>query len=308
MLSFNNANMIQLYIKMLLVAVLACWVSDSSAQVKRIAIQGQVGSFHDVASHEFFSGEDIELICCATFEDVFAEMKKDSNVIALLAIENTIAGSLLHNYELLNESGVTVVGEQKLRISHSIACLPEEDWNDIKVVNSHPVALMQCREFLKRHPRFKAMNADDTAGAAKMISEQKLRGHAAICAKYAAKFYGLKVLEEAIETDKHNFTRFLVLSSPWQAERFVKPEETNKATVMFQFAHGVDSLSQVLRIFADHKVKLSKIQTLPIIGREWEYRVFVDVSFDDYQRYCKSIAKVRKLTSEIKILGEYKAR
>lgn len=274
--------------------------------MKRIAIQGQVGSFHDVATHHYFEDEaDIELICCDTFEDVFEEMKKDSNTIALVAIENTIAGSLLHNYELLRDSGMQIVGEHKLRISHSIMCLPDEDWADITEVNSHPVALMQCREFLKRHPEFKVVEADDTAGSAKDIAEKGLRGHAAICSKFAAPIYGMKVLEEQIETNKHNFTRFLVLSDPWQAEEFCKPSKSNKASIVFSLSHSEGSLSQVLSIFSFYKINLTKIQSLPIIGREWEYMFYVDVTYDDYTRYRQSIDAVRPLTKQLKILGEY---
>ncbi len=274
--------------------------------MRKIAIQGEVGSFHDVASHCYFEGEDIELICCDTFEQVFEEMKKDSNVIALVAIENTIAGSLLHNYELLRESGAQIVGEHKLRISHSIMCLPDEDWQDITEVNSHPVALMQCREFLKSHPEMKVVETDDTAGSAKRISENKLRGHAAICSKAAASIYGMKVLEEGIETNKHNFTRFLVLADPWQAEELSIPSKSNKASIVFSLPHSEGSLSQVLSIFSFYKINLTKIQSLPIIGREWEYMFYIDVMYDDYTRYRQSIDAVRPLTKQMKILGEYR--
>ena len=154
--------------------------------MKRIAIQGLIGSFHDIAAHLYFEGEQIQLICCATFEQVFQEMKKDPTAIGMLAIENTIAGSLLHNYELLRDSGTTVVGEHKLHITHSICCLPEDDWDTITEVHSHPVALMQCRDFLKKHSELKVVETDDTAGSAKNISEKGLRGHAAICSKFAA--------------------------------------------------------------------------------------------------------------------------
>lgn len=274
--------------------------------MKRIAIQGQIGSFHDVASHQYFEGEEIELICCETFEEVFAEMKKDSNVIALVAIENTIAGSLLHNYELLRESGMQIVGEQKLRISHSIMCLPEDNWEDITEVNSHPVALMQCRDFLHKHPSFKVVETDDTAGSAKMIREGMLRGHAAICSKFAAPLYGMKVLEENIETNKHNFTRFLVLCDPWQAEELCTPSKSNKASIVFSLPHNEGSLSQVLSIFSFYNINLTKIQSLPIIGREWEYMFYIDVMYSDYTRYRQAIDAVRPLTKQMKILGEYK--
>lgn len=274
--------------------------------MKKIAIQGEVGSFHDVASHCYFKGEDIELICCNTFEQVFEEMKKDSNVIALVAIENTIAGSLLHNYDLLRESGAQIIGEHKLRISHSLMCLPDEGWDDITEVNSHPVALMQCRDFLKKHPEMKIVETDDTAGSAKNIKEKGLKGHAAICSKAAAAIYGMKVLEEGIETNKHNFTRFLVLADPWQAEELSIPSESNKASIVFSLPHSEGSLSQVLSIFSFYKINLTKIQSLPIIGREWEYMFYIDIMYDDYTRYRQSIDAVRPLTKQMKILGEYK--
>ncbi len=282
---------------------------DSSFLIKdmrRIAIQGEIGSFHDVASHRYFEGEDIELICCDTFEQVFDEMKKDSNVVGVVAIENTIAGSLLHNYDLLRESGAQIVGEHKLRISHSIMCLPDEDWKDITEVNSHPVALMQCREFLKKHPEFKVVETDDTAGSAKNISLHQMRGHAAICSKAAAPLYGMKILEEGIETNKHNFTRFLVLADPWQAEELCTPSLSNKASIVFSLPHNEGSLSQVLSIFSFYKINLTKIQSLPIIGREWEYMFYIDIMYNDYTRYRQSIDAVRPLTKQMKILGEYK--
>ena len=274
--------------------------------MRRIAIQGEIGSFHDVASHCYFEGEVIELICCDTFEQVFDEMKKDSNVVGVVAIENTIAGSLLHNYDLLRESGAQIVGEHKLRISHSIMCLPDEDWKDITEVNSHPVALMQCREFLKKHPEFKVVETDDTAGSAKNISLHQMRGHAAICSKAAAPLYGMKILEEGIETNKHNFTRFLVLADPWQAEELCTPSPSNKASIVFSLPHNEGSLSQVLSIFSFYKINLTKIQSLPIIGREWEYMFYIDIMYNDYTRYRQSIDAVRPLTKQMKILGEYK--
>lgn len=274
--------------------------------MKRIAIQGQIGSFHDVAAHHFFEGEDLELICCDTFEEVFDQLRQDASVIALVAIENTIAGSLLHNYELLRDSGMQIVGEHKLRISHSIMCLPDEDWTDLHEVNSHPVALMQCRDFLKRHPELKVVETDDTAGSAKNISEQLLKGHAAICSKFAAPLYGMKVLEEEIETNKHNFTRFLVITDPWQAESICLPSQSNKSSIVFSLPHNEGSLSQILSIFSFYKINLTKIQSLPIIGREWEYMFYVDLMYDDYTRYRQSIEATRPLTKQFKILGEYK--
>ncbi len=273
--------------------------------MRRIAIQGVKGSYHDIAAHKYFKDEEIELICCNTFEEVFAQMKKDSDVIGVIAIENTIAGSLLHNYELLRESGTTIIGEHKLRISHSIMCLPEDNWEDLTEVNSHPVALAQCRDFLHNHPELKVVETEDTAGSADNIRNNNLRGHAAICSKYAAGLYDMKILEEGIETNKHNFTRFLVISNPWLADELKDRSKVNKANIVFSLPHSEGSLSQVLSIFSFYKINLTKIQSLPIIGREWEYMFYVDVMFNDYLRYKQSIDAVTPLTKALKILGEY---
>lgn len=273
---------------------------------KKIAIQGIVGSFHDIAAHQFFGGEELELLCCDTFEQVFQSMQDDHDVIGLVAIENTIAGSLLHNYELLRDSRMSIVGEHKLRISHSLLCLPDDSWDTITEVNSHPVALMQCRNFLQQHRGLKIVEAEDTAGAARDISEQQLHGHAAICSRHAAELYGLKVLEEGIETNKHNFTRFLVVSDPLNAPYLCTPDTSNKASLVFSLPHNEGSLSQVLSILSFYRINLTKIQSLPIIGREWEYLFYVDLTYDSYIRYRQSLDAIRPLTRQLSVLGEYK--
>ncbi|MGI6233473.1 MAG: prephenate dehydratase [Prevotella sp.] len=274
--------------------------------MKRIAIQGERGSFHDIAAHQYFKDEQIELICCPTFEDVFKEMKKDPTVVALVAIENTIAGSLLHNYELLRESGTTIVGEHKLHIEHSICCLPDDDWQDINEVHSHPVALAQCRKFLNEHPEMKAVEAEDTAGSAEYISRHQNHGWAAICSSYAAEIYGMKVLQRDIHDNKHNFTRFLVLSQPQKASFIRELEKADKASLVFSLSHEEGSLSKVLTILSFYDINLTKIQSLPIIGREWEYLFYVDVTYHNLTRYRQSIDAITPLVSNIKILGEYK--
>ena len=275
--------------------------------MKKVAIQGTLGSYHDIAAHKYFEGEEIQLICCASFEDVFAAVKQDSQTIGMLAIENTIAGSLLHNNELLRQSGTQIVGEYKLRISHSFVCLPDEDWDDITEVNSHPIALMQCREFLGQHPRIKVVEGEDTALGAEIIRKENLRGHAAICSKAAAERYGMKVLQEGIETNKHNFTRFLVVADPWQVDELSRHrnKEVNKASMVFTLPHTEGSLSQVLSILSFYRINLTKIQSLPIIGREWEYQFYVDIVFDNVLKYKQSIVAITPLTKELKILGEY---
>jgi prephenate dehydratase len=274
--------------------------------MKRIAIQGRVGSFHDIAAHEYFKNEQIQLICCATFEQVYQAVRQDPTVIALAAIENTIAGSLLHNYELLRDSGTTVVGEHKLHITHCICCLPDDDWDTITEVHSHPVALMQTRHYLEQHPALRVVEAEDTAGSAQMIAEGNHRGWAAICHAEAARLYSLKVLEDGIEDNKHNFTRFLVCSAPQKADMLRPLMEADKASLVFSLPHEEGSLSQVLSILSFYKINLTKIQSLPIIGHEWEYLFYVDVTYDNLTRYRQSIDAIIPLTKDLKILGEYK--
>ena len=273
--------------------------------MKKIAIQGLLGSFHDIAAHQYFKTEQIELICCSTFEQVFENIHRDKTVIGLVAIENTIAGSLLHNYELLRDSGTSVVGEHKLHISHCICCLPEDDWSTITEVHSHPVALMQCRKYLSNVPQIKAVEAEDTAGSAQYIKENGCRGWAAICNREAAKMHGMKILDDNIEDNKHNFTRFLVVCQPEIADTQRPIEKTDKSSLVFSLPHEEGSLSQVLSILSFYKINMTKIQSLPIIGREWEYMFYIDVTYDSLTRYRQSIDAIKPLTRELKILGEY---
>ncbi|MCO6025634.1 prephenate dehydratase [Prevotella cerevisiae] len=273
--------------------------------MRRIAIQGEIGSFHDIAAHEYFKGEQIELICCETFEEIFDQMKRDPTVIGMMAIENTIAGSILHNYELLKESGNVIVGESKLHIEHCICCLPEDDWTTLKEVHSHPVALAQCRHFLDAHPDLKAVESTDTAGSAAFIAKNHLVGISAICSSYAAHLYHMKVLQNDIHDNKHNFTRFLIISTPMKADYLRSIEKSNKSSIVFSLPHEEGSLSRVLAILSFYAINLTKIQSLPIIGHEWEYMFYVDVTYDNITRYRQSIDAITPLVRNIKILGEY---
>lgn len=273
--------------------------------MKRVAIQGVIGSFHDIAAHQYFEGEQLQIICCSTFEQIFENIRRDPTVIGFLAIENTIAGSLLHNYELLRSSGTTIVGEHRLHIQHSICCLPDDDWTSVTEVHSHPVALMQCRNFLSNHPGIKAVEGEDTAGSAEYISRNRCKGWAAICHADAARLYGMKVLEDHIEDNKHNFTRFLVVCHPNKADFMRQIEHTNKSSLVFSLPHEEGSLSKVLTILSFYDINLTKIQSLPIIGHEWEYLFYVDVTFDNLTRYRQSIDAIIPLTKELQIIGEY---
>ena len=273
--------------------------------MKRVTIQGIAGYYHDAAAHEFFGDEEIETIPCDTFPSMFDTLRGDPSLFATLAIENTIAGSLLQNHELLRKSNMTIIGEQKMHISHVLAALPGQSIESLTEVNSHPMALMQCENFLLHHPNMKMVEKNDTAGSACEIAEKQLMGHAAICGKYAAQLYGLEVLAEDIQTIKRNFTRFLILADS-MAEQTLNPlHKKNKASLVFALPHEQGSLSQVLAIFSFYGMNLTKIQSLPILGREWEYRFYINLTFDDYTRYRQSVDAVRPLISDFKILGEY---
>jgi len=273
--------------------------------MKKIAIQGEIGAYHEIAARKFFEGEEIEILPCHTFEDVFTSIKNDNSIIGIVAIENTIAGSLLPNYELLRSSDCRIFGEYKLRISHTFSALPGQKIEDIKEVHSHPVALMQCSNFLSQYPHIKVIESEDTALSAKEIMECKEKGKAAICSSLASEMYGLEALFKGIETNKRNFTRFLLVAEPWATEELSKKYNKNKASLVFSLPHSNGSLSKVLTILSFYEMNLSKIQSLPIIGHEWEYLFYVDLTFENYLRFKQSIDAIIPLTRNLKILGEY---
>jgi prephenate dehydratase len=273
--------------------------------MKKVAIQGGLGAYHGIAAEKFFSDEEVEIIPCVTFKDIFKEIQKDPNVLGIMAIENTIAGSLLQNYELLKEHKLPVAGEYKLRISHCFAALSGQTIHDIREVQSHPIALMQCGDFLDTLPGIKVVEHEDTALAARDISIGKLRGVAAICSQRAAEVYGLNVLASGIETNKRNFTRFLIFGNKWIVDEIKKNDIINKASIVFTLPHTEGSLSKVLSVFSFYDINLTKIQSLPIIGREWEYQFYVDFKFADYERYKQSLVAIKPLINELHTLGEY---
>jgi prephenate dehydratase len=274
-------------------------------KMKKVAIQGIAGSYHDIAARNYFEGEEIEIVGCNTFRDVISVIKNDPDTIGLMAIENTIAGSLLQNHELIRESGLSIVGEYKLRISHSLVALPGSKIEDIVEINSHPIALMQCADFLDTLPNAKVVEKGDTAMSARWISENKLKGHAAICGKQAAKIYNMEILAEGIETNKRNFTRFLVIADRWNVDDLLRGVQKNKSSVVFALPHTSGSLSKVLSVLSFYDMNLSKIQSLPIIGREWEYLFYIDLTFTDYTRYKQALDAIIPLTKDFRILGEY---
>ncbi|MDR0765838.1 MAG: prephenate dehydratase [Odoribacteraceae bacterium] len=277
--------------------------------MKTVAIQGGAGAYHEIAARAYFKsrGEEIEILPCARFKDVITEVKRVPGRVGIMAIENTIAGSLLQNHELIRASDLVVVGEQKTRVTHCLAALPGQSLDDIVEVHSHPIALMQCADYLDALTRVKVVEEEDTALSARFIAEHRLAGHAAICSRHAATLYGLDALDEGIETNKRNFTRFLLLANREMAAAMTRGEGTSKASIVFTLPHAEGSLSRVLTIFSFYDVNLTKIQSLPIIGRAWEYLFYVDLTFKDPVKYRQGVDATRPLTSEFKILGEYAA-
>lgn len=280
---------------------------------RKVAIQGIGGCNHYIAAKAFFEGDEIESIDCDTFRELADKVTKDAGILGIMAIENTIAGSILQNYQIIRESDLVIVGEYKLRIEHSLVALPGVDIHQIKEVNSHPMALMQCTEFLDTLPNVKLVEKDDTAGSAKWIKENNLADHAAICPSGAAELYGMNILAEGIETNKRNFTRFLVLANRSVAKETLSELSSregdgaviNKSSMVFTLPHSSGSLSKVLTILSFYDMNLSMIQSLPIVGKEWEYQFYINLLFDDYQRYKLAIDAILPLCREFKILGEY---
>ena len=273
--------------------------------MKKVAIQGITGSYHDMAARQYYEGEEIETVGYNTFREVVQSVRNAPSVVGLMAIENTIAGSLLQNHELIRESGCRIIGEYKLRISHTLAALPGMTLREVTEVDSHPIALMQCGDFLATLPHVRLVETEDTAVSARRIAEQQLKGHAAICSRQAAGIYGLETLAEGIETNRRNYTRFLAIADRWHAEELMEGVVRNKASLVFATPHTVGSLSKVLTILSFYDMNLTKIQSLPIIGREWEYMFYINLTYTDYLRYRQALDAIMPLTRDLNILGEY---
>ena len=273
--------------------------------MKKVAIQGGLGAYHEIAARNYFSDDELSILPCITFRDIFEEAKKDPSLIGVMAIENTIAGGLLQNHDLLKVNDLWIAGECKLRISHCLAALPGQTVSDIKEVISHPMALMQCDDFLDSMPKVKVVEHEDTALAAKEILDNNLSGVAAICSSYAAELYSLEVLASGIETNKRNYTRFLVLAHQQMLAELQMNNHINKSSLVFVLQHDEGSLSKVLSVLSFYGINLTRIQSLPIIGREWEYQFYIDLTFSDYQRYKQSIEAIMPLVADLKVLGEY---
>lgn len=269
--------------------------------MKKVAIQGVVGSFHEAAAQNFFEDKDIQIIECRTFRKVCQMVDNDEVDYAVMAIENAIAGSLLENYSLMRDFHLKIIGETYLHIQMNLMALPGVKKSEIKEIHSHPIALKQSAEFL--YSTFGEITMDDsfdTAGAAKNIAKNKLTNVASVGNERTAEIYGLNILYKGIETNKRNYTRFLILSKHGRINN-----NANKASICFEVGHFHGSLAKVLNIFAENKINLTKIQSVPIIGKPQEYSFHIDIEWEDTTNYDKAIHMVLKNVSSITILGEY---
>ena len=269
---------------------------------KIIAIQGAEGSNHHKVARDFY-GDNIQLKECMSFDALVAHLLEGSATDGVMAIENTIAGSIIPNYALIDSNNLHIVGEEYLNIHHHLMALPGQTIKSIKEVWSHPMALLQCKEFFKKYPHIKLVEDVDTAEVAKRIAKENIKGIAAIAPKIAAEIFGLQVLEDDIQTIKDNSTRFVIVQTQLPTHSI---EGINKASLKFELSHKRGSLAAVLNVLSDCKMNLTKIQSLPVIQTPWKYSFFVDVTFDDYTEYQKLVKIIDIMAEDFKILGTYK--
>lgn len=267
----------------------------------RVAIQGITTSFHEVAAMSFFGSSNIETVECLSFHELCESLNSGDSSYAVMAIENSIAGSILPNYFLLQSYHFSIIGELYLPIHMHLLALPGVKREDIRCIESHPMAIRQCAEFIHSLKGVEVRESDDTALSAKRVREMKLRDTAAIANEFAAKKFGLEILEKRIETHKKNFTRFLIL-----AKRSNGQPDSNKASLSFEVAHEVGSLAETLMIFKNNNINLTKIQSIPIIGKPSEYSIHVDVEWKKRKSYDDAIHQVLRQVKNLNILGEYR--
>jgi prephenate dehydratase len=266
-----------------------------------IAIQGYEGSFHQAAAQSFF-GKSVKIIPCDSFKEVVLLAGKKENGGGVMAIENSIAGSILPNYNLLQKSDLQIVGEVYLRINQHLLVNPGVKLEDIREVHSHPMAIQQCFGFLDKH-NWKLVETDDTALSAKHIQQHRSKHIAAIAGKLAADLYQLDILAPNIHSEKNNYTRFLILQKP---SGNVIAEEANKASINFHTDHSKGSLAKVLTIVANGDINLSKLQSFPIPGSNWKYSFHADMEFDSLKQFYKVIEKMKPNTQQVRVYGIYK--
>ncbi|MGE5519809.1 MAG: prephenate dehydratase [Candidatus Dadabacteria bacterium] len=267
--------------------------------MKKVSIQGFEGSFHQIAAEEFF-GKDINIFPCATFREVVNLAKTKETDAGVMAIENSIAGSILPNYNLLQKSNLKVIGEVYLPIKQHLLVNPGVSFDDIREVHSHPMAIQQCLDYLVQY-NWKLVETEDTALSAKFIHQQKKKHTAAIAGKRAAELFDLEIIAENIHTEKNNYTRFLVLQ-----RSNVPIENADKASISFKTDHSKGSLARVLTKIAEGGINLSKLQSFPIPGSNWKYNFHADMELDSEEQFHQVLKKIEPLTEEIKVYGLYR--
>lgn len=268
-----------------------------------VGIQGIKGSYHHQAAMEFFHS-DVEVDECMTFDGLVRRLVDDKSDCIVMAIENSIVGSIIPNYALIDKYNLNIVGEKYINIHHHLLCLPGQKIEDINEVHSHPMALLQCKEFFYDYPHIRLVEDSDTAETARRIQQGQIRGIAAIASKVAAQMYGLDVLSSEIQTIETNMTRFVICSKD---DRFkVSQDEVNKASFNFELSHKRGSLASFLNVMSDCRLNLTKIQSLPKADTPWKYSFFVAVTFENYDNYKKALAILSIMAESFKVLGEYK--
>jgi prephenate dehydratase len=270
--------------------------------IKTVAIQGVKGSFHHIVSQQFFE-KQVSVIECLTFDRVVDSLITRECDAAIMALENSIAGSIIPNYALIDKYKLHIVGEHYLDIQHNLMALQNQVISDIGEVYSHPMALLQCKEFFKQYPHIKLIEDKDTAEVAQRIYEKQLKGVGAIASVKAAEMFELDILAQSIQTIKHNETRFAIVK---RTNSEVPEIEINKASIKFETDHKRGSLATILNVMSDCKLNLTKIQSLPIVETPWKYAFFVDITFEKYADFKKAKSIIDIMAEGFKVLGEYK--
>lgn len=268
----------------------------------KIAIQGIKGSFHHQVVKEYFS-ENVDIDECLSFEELIDSLIAGKSDQAVMAIENSIAGPIIPNYALIDKNNLHIIGEHYLNIQQNLMALRGQKIEDIKEVHSHPMALLQCMDFLKQYPNIKLVEDKDTAETARRIQEKQLTGIAAIASVTASEMYDLDIIASSIQTIKNNMTRFVIIK---KQNSFLPESEINRASVKFELDHKRGSLAAVLNVMSDCKLNLTKIQSLPKIETPWKYSFFVDVTFEKYEDYAKAKSLLTIMAEYFKVLGEYR--
>ena len=266
----------------------------------KITIQGEPGCFHEVAARQYFNYDEIEIVPCSSFDLTLSRMKNGEAEFAVMAIENARSGSILQNYTLIRESGMKILGEHNLRIIQNLMALPGQTIDNIREIRTHPIAIAQCMDFLNQHPGIILIESDDTAGSARFISENNLKGVGAIASSHAAELYGLNILAPGIETYKQNYTRFLVIGPEDHGNK-----RGDKVSICFSTGHKPGSLARVLVILAELEINLSKIQSVPRLNGEWEYLFYLDLEIHKNTSADVIRRVLEHHTSNLEILGVY---